>query len=58
MKTPLVSIVSLLYDVKTEYVNECIESLLNQTYKNIEIIFVDDCSPTINYDYIKKISSK
>ena len=55
---PLVSIVSLLYDIKKEYVNECIKSLLNQTYKNIEIIFIDDCSPTINYDYITKISPK
>lgn len=55
---PLVSIVSLLYDTKKEYVNECIDSLLNQTYQNIEIIFVDDCSPNIDYSYITKLSPK
>lgn len=55
---PLVSIVSLLYDVKIEYVNECINSLLKQTYQNIEIIFIDDCSPNIDYSYITKLSPK
>ena len=55
---PLVSIVSLLYDVKIEYVNKCIDSLLKQTYQNIEIIFVDDCSPNIDYSYITTLSPK
>lgn len=55
---PLVSVISLLYEVNPEFVNECIESILNQTYQNLEIIFVDDCSPTVNYDYITKISPK
>ncbi len=58
MSEPLVSIVSLLYDTKTEYVNACIDSLLNQTYQNIEIIFVDDCSPNIDYSYITELSPK
>ncbi|MBO4622268.1 MAG: glycosyltransferase [Bacilli bacterium] len=58
MDQPLVSIVSLLYDVKVEYVNQCIDSILKQTYQNIEIIFVDDCSPTIDYSYITKLSPK
>ena len=58
MQQPLVSIVSLLYDTKIEYVNECIDSLLKQTYQNIEIIFVDDCSPNVDYTYITKLSPK
>lgn len=55
---PLVSVISLLYDTKIEYVNECIKSLLNQTYSNLEIIFVDDCSLHTDYSYIRDLSSK
>jgi len=39
----LVSIIIPLYNYK-DYIGECIESCLNQTYKNIEIIVVDDNS--------------
>ena len=55
---PLVSIVSLVYDTKIEYVNQCVDSLLKQTYDNIEIIFMDDCSPHISYEYLTKLSPK
>lgn len=41
---PLVSIIVPVYKVE-EYLDECIESLVNQTYHNIEIILVDDGSP-------------
>lgn len=58
LEQPLVSVISLLYEIKTEYVNECIKSILNQTYQNIEIIFVDDCSPNIDYSYITSLSPK
>lgn len=40
----LVSIVVPVYKVE-KYLNKCIESILNQTYKYIEIILVDDGSP-------------
>lgn len=40
---PLVSIAIITYNQK-EYLKECIESILNQTYKNIEIIIADDAS--------------
>ena len=55
---PLVSIILTLYEIKKEYLNECLKSLLKQTYKNIEIIAINDCSPKTNYDYISKISKK
>lgn len=55
---PLVSVILTLYEIKLEYLNECLNSLLNQTYKNIEIIAINDCSPITNYDYITEISPK
>ncbi len=44
MNKPLISIIVPIYNVET-YLDRCIQSLLNQTLKNIEIILVDDESP-------------
>ena len=42
-KNPLVSVIIPIYNVE-EYLNRGIESIVNQTYKNLEIILVNDGS--------------
>lgn len=38
----MISIIVPVYNVK-EYVKDCIDSIVNQTYKEYEVILVDDC---------------
>lgn len=44
MNNPLVTVVVPVYNVE-KYLDRCIESIVNQTYDNLEIILVDDGSP-------------
>ena len=39
----LFSVIIPIYNTE-KYLHECIESVLNQQYKNIEVILVNDCS--------------
>ena len=43
MKDSLLSVVVPVYNVE-QYLNTCVDSILNQTYENIEVILVDDGS--------------
>lgn len=40
------------------YLKECLESIINQTYSEIEIICVDDCSPDNSAEIIKEYAAK
>lgn len=40
---PLVSVIVPVYNVEM-YIKRCVDSIINQTYKNLEIILVDDGS--------------
>ena len=43
MEKPLISVVVPVYNVE-DYLQECLDSLLAQTYPNFEVILVDDAS--------------
>jgi len=50
---PFVSVIIPVFNV-CNYVAECIDSIINQTLKNIEIICIDDGSTDNSLDIIKK----
>lgn len=54
--SPLVSIVVPCYN-HANYVRETIESIVNQTYKNIELIVIDDGSTDNSVEIIQKLAS-
>ena len=54
---PIISVIVPVYNVE-KYIDRCLESLLNQSYENLEIIFVDDCSEDGTWEEILKLSSE
>jgi len=54
---PLVSIIMNCYNSDT-YLNAAIDSVLNQTYKNFEIVFWDNCSTDDSAKIVKSYNDK
>ena len=52
-----VSVIVPAYNAET-YVEKCVESLMNQSLKELEVIIVDDGSKDKTYDMITKISRR
>ncbi len=56
-ESPLVSVIIPNYN-HAPYLPLRISSVLNQTYKNIEVLILDDCSPDNSRDIINKYASE
>lgn len=57
MDNSLVSIIVPIYNVE-KYINRCVVSLLNQSYKHIELLLIDDGSPDNSGNIIDKFKNE
>ena len=53
MKKPLISVIIPVYNTYA-LLERCLDSLINQTYPNLQIICVDDCSPDRSSEILEK----
>lgn len=56
-QTPMVSIIVPVYNVE-QYLSQCLDSLVTQTYQNIEIICVDDGSTDASSEILAEYALK
>lgn len=49
-----VSVLIPIYNVE-KYIERCAESLLGQSYRDIEYVFVDDCTPDRSVDVLRSV---
>ena len=54
---PLVSIIVPVFNVEN-YIKECLDSVIAQTYQNIEILCVDDCGTDNSIEIVKDYAKK
>ena len=57
MTDPNISVLMTSYNNENT-IEEAIESVLNQTYKNFTLLILDDCSTDNTYEIIEKIKNK
>lgn len=54
---PKLSVIIPIYNVE-QYLPKCLDSVINQTYKDLEIICVNDCSPDNSLKICKEYATK
>ena len=56
-KKPLISVIVPVYNVE-KYLPKCLDSLLAQTWQELEIIVVDDGSPDNSWDIMQEYARR
>lgn len=51
---PLISIVMAVYEPNLQWFREQLDSLEAQTYPNLELLVLDDCSPTVPFETVRQ----
>lgn len=54
--TPVLSVIMPCYN-QAQYIEEAIESVINQTYRNWELIIIDDGSTDNSFEIAEKYAS-
>ena len=57
MKEELISVIIPVYNVE-KYIRFCLDSVINQTYKNLEIIIIDDGTKDLSGDIAEEYAAK
>ena len=53
-----ISVIMPVYNTTTEYLKESVNSILSQTYQNIEFIIIDDGSTDDTQSYLQSIEDE
>lgn len=51
---PLISIVMAVYEPNLQWLREQLDSIEAQTYPNLELLVLDDCSPTVPFETVRQ----
>ena len=57
MENPAISVIIPMYNAE-KYIDECLNSLFEQTFQNFEVIIVDDCSTDNSVKIVKNYKEK
>ena len=53
--TPKISVIVPMYNVE-KYLKTCVDSILNQTFKDFELLLIDNCSTDKTFEIAKSFS--